>query len=247
MPRPILTILLAIITLQVTAQTRVRSLGELMDTSGHAWNTVKKWIDSAKNPVTVLPVDSAISKDCLFKLQLTSSSTLGTVICHTGGIVVDSGRIRLLGGGAKQTKRDVAEWNFGKSYTQYGQKPGFLLVADDAVGGFFAINCGSLGKDFGKMYYLSPFNLEWEQMDMTYNEFLLFCFYGKLDKFYKKYAWPGSSGDFARLHFDRTYCFFPLLFTKEGKKDLSKNLRKVIPVEQLYCFYLDMRIQLRKK
>ena len=79
--------------------------------------------------------------------------------------------------------RSLPGWNKGKSFKKYGDRPGFLLVADDAMGGFFALNGGQLGKDAGKVYYLSPDNLEWEPLELTYTEFLQFCFHGDLAKF----------------------------------------------------------------
>ena len=33
---------------------------------------------------------------------------------------------------------------------EFGETPTFLLIADDAIGGFFAINGGQFGKDAGK-------------------------------------------------------------------------------------------------
>ena len=37
------------------------------------------------------------------------------------------------------------DWNFSKSFNQSGDKPKYLLVADDVIGGYFALNGGSLG------------------------------------------------------------------------------------------------------
>ena len=45
------------------------------------------------------------------------------------------------------------DWNFSKSFNQSGDKPKYLLVADDVIGGYFALNGGSLGSNLGKIYY----------------------------------------------------------------------------------------------
>lgn len=72
--------------------------------------------------------------------------------------------------------RTLPDWNKGKSFNEFGERPPFLLIADDAVGGFFALNGGQLGKDPGKVYYLSPDNLQWESLNISYSDFLDFCF-----------------------------------------------------------------------
>ena len=70
-------------------------------------------------------------------------------------------------------------------------KPLFYLIADDVAGGYYAPNGGAFGKDEGKVYYLAPDTLEWEALGLTYTEFLLFCFSGRLDNFYASLRWEG--------------------------------------------------------
>lgn len=71
----------------------------------------------------------------------------------TGGILVDGGWLRMLGSGHPKLTRNIAMWNNGRSN-------GFCLVADDAVGGFFALNGGAFGDDLGSVYYLAPETLD---------------------------------------------------------------------------------------
>ena len=68
-----------------------------------------------------------------------------------GGILIENGWIRILGSGSAKLNRSLPEWNLGKSYMEFGQTSPFLLVADDAIGGFFILNGGGLGNDFGKI------------------------------------------------------------------------------------------------
>jgi hypothetical protein len=168
---------------------------------------------------------------------------MGAIVYSTGGIMVDDGWIRILGSGSVRLPRNLPEWNKGKTFTEYGQKAPYYLVADDAIGGFFAINGGGLGSDAGKIYYLSPDNLEWEDTNKTYSEFLLFCFSGDLDNYYRGYRWKRWREDVASMNGDLTFNFFPPLFTKEGK-DFTRNSRKAVPVEEQYSYTLDMKKQL---
>lgn len=119
----------------------------------------------------------------------------------------------------------------------------FLLIADDAIGGFYLLNGGALGDDPGKVYYFSPGSLQYEPLDMTYTEFLQFCLNGDLDEFYKDRRWTTWKDEVAKLDGNNVFSFYPFLWSKEGR-DINKNTRNVVPVEEQYHFNLDMRKQL---
>lgn len=168
---------------------------------------------------------------------------MGAIIFMTGGLVVDNGWIRILGSGNIKFNRTLPDWNKGKSFNEFGEAPQFLLIADDAIGGFFLLNGGGLGKDLGKIYYFSSDNLAYEPLDLTYSGFLNFCFNNDLDEFYKGYRWTNWKEEVSKLPGDMVFNFFPPLWTKEGK-DFNKNSRKVVPVEEQYSLNIDMRRQL---
>lgn len=243
MPQITVTLFFALSTLMALAQNKMRPVSELINKSDPAWPLVKEWIGKAKNPVETLPCDSVKAKAALFKTQVTTRSPMGAIIYSSGGLLVDSGWIRILGSGHTRLNRTLPDWNKGKSFKEFGEQPPFLFIADDAIGGFFAINGGGLGDDAGKVYYLSPDNVEWEPLDLTYTAFLNFCFNGDLADYYKNLRWNGWKNEVAKLDGNKTYNFFPPLWTKEGK-DVNKTSRKVIPVEEQFSFTLDMRKQL---
>lgn len=114
----------------------MRPVNELINTKEPGWDLVKQWIDSAKNKVVVLPVDTAKAKEALYNTQVTTRSPMGAIVYGTGGILVDNGWIRILGSGNKLLPRSLPNWNKGKTYQEFGQAPPFLLIADDAIGGF---------------------------------------------------------------------------------------------------------------
>ncbi|MDB5327802.1 MAG: hypothetical protein JWM57_3371, partial [Phycisphaerales bacterium] len=119
---------------------------------------------------------------------------------------------------------------------------GFLLVADDAVGGFFAINGGKLGEDVTNLYYFAPDSLDWEPLQIGYSDFLQWAFSGKLDQFYEWIRWRNWDSDVRTLLEDRCYAFYPSLFTKEGKGGCGQ--RAEIPVEAAWSLQMDLRKQL---
>ncbi|HKO81732.1 MAG TPA: DUF2625 family protein, partial [Chitinophagaceae bacterium] len=168
---------------------------------------------------------------------------MGAIIYSTGGLLIDNGWIRILGSGNKRLNRTLPDWNKGKAFKEFGEGPTFLLIADDAAGGFFAVNGGKFGKDLGKIYYLSPDNLEWEPLDLTYTDFLIFCFNGNLTEFYSNLRWANWKDEVSNLDGDKVYNFYPFLWTKEGK-DINKNSRSAIPIEEQYSFNMSSRKQL---
>lgn len=230
-------------SLATFSQTKIRSLNELINEADPGWTFVKQWIDAAKNKVEILPVDTAKANDALYKVQVTTRSPMGAVVYMTGGLLIDNGWIRILGSGNSKLNRTLPDWNKGKSFKEFGQAVPFLLIADDAIGGFFLLNGGGLGEDLGKVYYFSPDNLEYEPLNLTYSEFLNFCFNNDLDEFYKGYRWTNWKDEISQLNGDKSYNFFPTLWTKEGQ-DINKVSRTVIPVEEQYNLNLGFRKQL---
>ncbi|MTH15514.1 DUF2625 family protein [Flavobacterium sp. LC2016-01] len=216
---------------------------ELIDTKDPGWTLVQDWIKTAKNKVEILPVDQIKAKDVLYKTQVTTRSSMGAVIFNTGGLLIDDGWIRILGSGNSKFNRTLSDWNKGKSFNEFGEKPPFLLIADDAIGGFYILNGGGLGTDIGKVYYFSPDNLEYEPLDITYSEFLGFCFNNDLDKFYEGNRWKDWRTEVSKLKCDEVFNFYPFLWTAEGN-DINKNSRKIIPIQEQYSLNLDLRKQL---
>lgn len=243
MTRHFISTLLALMTLTATAQIKMRPVTELINTTDPGWVLVQDWIKSAKNKVEILAVDTVQAKEALYKTQVTTRSPMGAIVYMTGGLLIDDGWIRILGSGNSKLGRALPDWNKGKSFKEFGEIPSYLLVADDAVGGFYLLNGGGLGNDLGKIYYFAPDNLEYEPLDITYTEFLQFCFNSDLDKFYNGHRWRKWRNEVSKLDGNEVFNFYPNLWTKEGR-DINKISRKAIPVEEQYNLNLDMRTQL---
>lgn len=243
MTRRLLLIILILITFTAIGQNKMKKVEELIDKKDPGWVTVQDWIKTAKNKVEILPVDAIKAKDALYKTQVTTHSTMGAIVYMTGGLLVDDGWIRILGSGNSKFDRSLPDWNKGKSFNEFGEAPSFLLIADDAIGGFYLLNGGGLGTDTGKIYYFSPDNLEYEPLDITYSEFLGFCFNNDLDKFYEGNRWNGWREEVSKLKGDQVFNFYPFLWTAEGS-DINKSSRKIIPVQEQYSLNLDLRKQL---
>lgn len=217
----------------------MRTLDELINKEDPGWTVVNEWISLAKNKVEILDCDKKKAGEALVNTQVTTRSLMGAVIYETGGLLIDNGWIRILGSGGTQMKRSLPSWNKGKTFGEYGEPAPYLLVADDVIGGFFAINGGFLGKDAGNIYYFAPDTLKWEALEISYSQFLLFCFENDLDKFYTGLRWDSWQTDVKVLSPDYAFSFVPFLWSKEGK-DINTVSRAAISVEKVYDLNMEM-------
>jgi hypothetical protein len=187
--------------------------------------------------VEVLPRTTAHAEQALLAAQVTTRSPLGAVVYETGGILVAGGWLRILGSGSAGLDRDLMGWNAGK-------RPGLLLVADDVLGGFFAVNGGALGAEsLGQVYYFAPESLAWEPLEFGYSDFLAFCFSGDLEQFYGELRWPGWAAEVARLSGSQGLSCVPFLWTAEGR-DPARASRRPVPIEELWRLHQDWQQQL---
>lgn len=132
-------------------------------------------------------------------------------------------------------------WNKDKSFTLLGNPLSFLLVADDVLGGFFAINNGAFEKDnIGKVFYFAPDNVKWQSLDLSYSEFIQFCFSGDLNKFYDGFKWKNYEKDLSDIDGNSAFTFFPYLCTKEGS-DINKVSKKIVPVNEVWISQMDLQ------
>lgn len=218
----------------------MRTLQELINIDEPGWAVVKSWVDLAKNNIEILPRIQQQAEEALVNTQVTTRSLMGAIVYETGGLIIDNGWIRILGSGCDRMKRSLPAWNKGKTFSEYGEPAPYLLIADDAIGGFYAINGGMLGQDTGNIYYFAPESLDWISLEMGYTDFLLFCFETDMNDFYSDLRWNNWKNDVKNLHPDYAYNFYPFLWTKEGK-DINKVSRKVISIEEVYNFNMGMK------
>lgn len=190
----------------------MKSLEDLIDNHDSALPLVKDMLAEATRNHQLLP-PSADNARVLFALQVTTRSTLGAIAYETGGLLIDHGWLRVLGSGHRQLSRNLADWNDGR-----GQ--GYLLVADDAVGGFFAINGGGLGDDVGAMYYWAPDTLQWEPLEIGYSDFLGWALSERIADFYDGLRWTSWQDDLQALSADQCFSFFRFF---GRRKALSKR------------------------
>jgi hypothetical protein len=210
----------------------MRTLDQLLEKDEPAWPLVQQWIRAATNQIEVLPASEERRSDALVATQVTTRSPLGAIIYETGGILVDNGWIRILGSGHPRLPRSLPDWNLGRTTEKTGEYPTIVLMADDALGGFFAINGGAFGEDRGNIYYFAPEALKWENLERGYTEFVDFCLNGDLDRYYGGYRWNGWEIEVSALAGDKAFSIYPPLYA-DGP-DISERDRRPVPLAELY-------------
>lgn len=78
----------------------------------------------------------------------------------------------MLSSGCEQVKRGIYDFNLGKNFSETGQMPSYLLVTDDVLGGFFAVNGGAFGGKAGNVFYCALDSGKWEDTQLSYSRFL---------------------------------------------------------------------------
>jgi len=215
----------------------MRPLNELINTEDPGINLIREWIRGAVNECELLP-PSEHREQVLLQTQVTTRSPMGAIAYDTGGILVDGGWLRFLGSGHPRLTRTLPGWNERRS-------KGFYLVADDAVGGFFAINGGAFGTDVKNMYYWAPDSLDWEPMNIGFSEFFVWSLSERLAQFYEGLRWPAWRIDTAQLSGDQSFQFWPELWTKEGS--INSSHRAPVPMHEAFDLKVDLVRQLNKK
>ncbi|MCE5289239.1 MAG: DUF2625 domain-containing protein [Nocardiaceae bacterium] len=207
--------------------------------SDSAWPDVCAEVENATTTVSVLPVDRLRGRRLCERIGVTEYSTLGALVMNTGGLVIDHGWLRVLGGGGSGLP-DVVE----ASGLDDGLVPAGLIVAHDAVGGRFAIDGGGLGIQPGEVCYWGPDTLQWMGIGAGHSSFVSWALNGGLTDFYAYLRWQGWESEASNLGLDEGLSIWPPPFTKEGGRDLGAASRRPIPFNELVAFYLDTARQL---
>jgi hypothetical protein len=213
----------------------MRPVTALIDPLESAWPAIKEAIETAPSFVTVLPITREQAERSLVRLQVTTRSVLGALAFETGGLLVDGGWLRILGGGWTVLP-DVATANGMVDSPPPRTIPGALLMALDVVGGRFAVNDTAFDGRQGEVHYFAPDSLRWEPLGLGHGEFVLWSMSLAPATFYESLRWPGWEEEVGRLQLDEGLLLNPPPFV-EGAHDLSTVTRTVVPWDALPPLY----------
>ena len=219
----------------------LRTSAELADVSDPAWHRLRELVDQNAT-ARVLPVVPEAGQAVLFRLQVTAGSTLGALALNCGGLLLDHGWLRILGGGTSELP-DLASANgLGAPSSEQGP-PGSMTVAYDVLGGIFAVNGGDLPGDLGEVHYWGPDTLDWTPIGSGHTSFVHWALSGGLQDFYQDLRWPGWVEETSSLRDDQGITVYPPLATAEGQNVAAAN-RAPVPFTELLALNQDLARQL---
>jgi Protein of unknown function DUF2625 len=220
----------------------IRDIDQLAAVDRPAWPRVNALAQSSTVDVTVLPVARSDGERVLHRLQVTARSPLGAVALNTGGLVVDHGWLRVLGGGGAGL-RDLAKANRLTEPRPGRPAPEALVFAYDPLGGRYALNGGALPGERGEVCYWGPDTLEWTPLEMGHGAFLEWIFAGGLSEFCRELRWSGWEKEIEEVGLDEGLACFPFLFSAEGR-DVTQTTRTVVPFDEILLLHDDLARQL---
>lgn len=205
----------------------MRSLDELTLVDDPAWPTVLQWIAGATVEVQVLEGTPEGRATTLHRLQVTTRSTLGALAWNTGGLLVDHGWLRVLGGG-HEALPDLAT-----ASGMNGVQPPYVVAAYDVLGGEWAINGGALPGEPGRMAFFAPDTLAWEETDLGHSDFLAWALGGGMTDLYAELRWSAWAEESSAVALDQGIAVYPFLWSKQAKDDLDATARAAVPWSEI--------------
>lgn len=190
------------------------TLQDLISIKDPAGPLLRQWIDAGRVDVQVLDIDQARRDRCLVGLQVGLHSLLGALAYETGGLLVDHGWLRLLGGGHGVLPSLYEA--FAQDDASSG--PGYIVLGWDVVGGVFALDGGVLRGVKGHVCYFAPDALQWEDLGFGHAEFVHWTLSGGLSVFACDLRWEGWERQAKLIPLDGVFTSEPALWAPEGQQ-----------------------------
>ncbi|OCX53155.1 hypothetical protein BEL04_02230 [Mucilaginibacter sp. PPCGB 2223] len=198
------------------------------------WDQIQSWVNTAKSSqrqIEILHTHPHSATEVFQKTGINESSYLGIVITHTGGILVDSGWLRILGSGSEKLPRSIESWNFPGTGKQQ-RMPQAILFADDVLGGFFAINNGAFNTPLGEVYYFAPDTLEWEGLDVSFDNFLKWVCTDQFEEFYSAFRFDNWQTEIKSVSAEQFLSIYPPLWSDDVP--IGERSKKAISIEEAW-------------
>jgi hypothetical protein len=212
----------------------------MADEERDAWSDIEAWAEESANHVELRPAGADQGRRVLEQLGVNTRSVLGAFALHAQVGLVDRGWVRILGAGGEGIESSLV--SLGDKGAPLDLDDG-LVIAADAIGGFFAVDGGGLGHDRGEVAHLSVDTLKWEGMGLGHGDFVRWLFDADLEAFYEDLRWPGWADEVAALTPDQGLHLYPPPWSEEGA-DVSKADRRAVPLRELFDLATEYRSQL---
>ena len=197
----------------------------------NTWKEILDIIHKSDKKIDVIDGNEELGMEECFNLNIPKDSVLYSVVTNSNGIIINNW-IRLWG-------QNSNENNGVEYYNTLFQDEivGLLLVASDVLGGLFAININKFAEGNNLIWYFAPDTLEWECMDMHYNEFLAWSMQGNIDEFYSTMRWDNWKEDVDNIGINYALLIYPFLWAKEC--DIEKASKKMVSIDEIIKINFD--------
>lgn len=212
----------------------VTSIDGIIDHSRDAWSSVVSNIAKAAGHVDVVPSDPEPANRTVRALGASTKSTIAAIAYHTGGIKVDRGWLRILGSGSSRFGNGLVDWNESLGGRELDPPAGnAILIAYDAVGGFFLLDRGRWNTR-GEVFYMGPDSSGWQGLTMSYSGFIDWALSRSAADFYSHLRWTGWEREVEPLGPDQGLLIYPP--PGFAGPELSDRSRGVVPARELWTF-----------
>ena len=205
-----------------------QTLSELIAVDDPAGPLLREWLEAGDVDAQVLDVEPARRDECLVGLQVTLRSVLGALAYETGGVLVDHGWLRLLGGG----HRELPSLYEALGLDDASSAPDYLVLGWDVIGGVFALDGGVLRGVKGHVCYYAPDALQWEDLEFGHAEFVRWTLTGGLAMIAGDLRWEGWEAQAPLVPLDEVYLSDPPLWTPQGQA-VDEAARRHVRVDEL--------------
>ncbi len=189
------------------------------------WKEILDIVYKSNKNIEVIAGSKELGVEECINLNIPEDSVLYSVVTNSNGIIINNW-IRLWG----QNSND----NHGVGYYNalfQNDIEGLFLVGSDVLGGLFAINLNKFNEGNNLIWYFAPDTLDWECMDMQYNEFLAWSMQGDIDEFYSTMRWNNWKDDVKNIGINYALLIYPFLWAREC--DIEMASKKVVSIDEL--------------
>ena len=213
----------------------MNEMGDDIKMERDLWTEVLEMLNTSNKKIQIYNGAENIGAEEIETMGIARNSVLGVVVLYTEGIYIDNWS-RVIGQRGKH-HNGIIEYNSEQMHGNSDCLTGMVVVAQDIVGGIFAINKSKFSEGHKKIWYFAPDTLEWECLDMNYAEYLAWLVQGDTNAFYDSMRWQGWEKDCEDVGFDKSFLIYPFLWSKEC--DLSTATKKIIPCKELININFD--------
>lgn len=196
------------------------------------WNKIEEIICKSKYDIKIFEGKIEQGKKEFMELKLLDDGVLFSVVTNCSGIYIDNW-LRILGQGSNE-RNGILYYN---KMLEDSCMKGMCIVANDVVGGLYAINLSRYEIEKNMVWYFAPDTLEWETLGMRYLDFVTWSICGDICKFYETMRWNTWRMDSENLPFNKGYLIYPFLWAKEC--DINTASKKIVMYDEIINLNFD--------